>query len=129
MEKQIIIVCPWCEQRQNIKAMPKHMIMAFNCSSCGEPVVVIERRALRIDKAVLAAGEISKLQEYILNLLEEEFDVSAELTNVDPLQDPMLAQQELLDEEDLPISDQEIEEMKNLLDNYKIPREGDMFKE
>lgn len=116
--------CPWCEA-QNIfedEAMTKQTVIAFACPVCKNPVVVIEKKAFKIDVEVLKTGQIVKLQEYILRLLEEKFNTNAEITNMETSTQVSLIQPS-------PITKADIEKMKIFLEKYKIPLEGEMFKE
>jgi len=137
---KLSVECPWCHEKQEINSMPNNMIMAFNCKHCDEPIVVIQEKPLKIDKKVLETGDILKLQEYILDLLDKEFNISAEINKVEQLQDPfgdspkVEKTKENFKNKDKskkkgPIAEEEIEHMKNFLENYKIPRTGDMFDE
>ena len=114
------------------------MIMAFNCAHCDEPIVVIQDIPIKIDKAVLESGDILKLQEYILNILEEQFDIPSEITKIDITDPPEMPdiENELFDGEEeeeylrpknSPISKADINMMKDFLKNYKIQRNGSMF--
>ncbi|MBU0650674.1 hypothetical protein KKC59_02070 [bacterium] len=141
-EPQINITCPWCGKDQSINSMPNNMIMAFNCKFCEEPIVVIQNKPLKINKDVLETGEILKLQEYILDLLEKEFNINAEIENIEQVEMPEIQEEynkeetkrEKKEEETKhkpkkPISENEISTMKKFLDDFKVPRDGSMFDE
>ena len=132
-ERKIEIKCPWCQKKQIIKSIPNNMIMAFNCKFCDEPIVVIQDRPIKIDKSVLESGEILKLQEYLLDILEKEFNIIAEINEIEQIDGSEVTDENNNIEEEkknvTPISQEEIMQMKNFLDQYKIPRNGEMFYE
>ncbi len=132
-ERKIEIKCPWCQKKQIIKSIPNNMIMAFNCKFCDEPIVVIQDRPIKIDKSVLESGEILKLQEYLLDILEKEFNIIAEINEIEQIDGSEVTDENNNIEEEkknvTPISQEEIMQMKNFLDQYKIPRNGEMFDE
>jgi hypothetical protein len=127
-DKKVEVICPWCNEKQLVKSIPDNMIMAFNCKHCTEPIVLIHNRPLKIDKKTLETGDILKLQEHIMELMKEEFDIAATIENVDPSKEDVLMSNDSENDEK-PVSEKEIRVMKNFLDDYKIPRDGDMFKE
>ncbi len=79
------VECPWCQKKLYVEQMPDNMIMAFNCTHCEEPIVVIHGKPIKIDKEILESGEILRLQEYLLDILEKEFNIIAEITEFEQL--------------------------------------------
>lgn len=104
------------------------MIVAFTCSECEQPVIVIQDIAIKVDKDILESGDIMQLQDYVLEILEEQYDIPKESTHID-ITDMPKSDSDSLEEPKgkQPISEEDIESMKDFLKDLKFPREGHMF--
>jgi hypothetical protein len=117
------VICPCCGEEQSLEDIPENMIVAFACISCEEPLIVIQEITLKLDKKVLETGDIRKLQEYVIDILEEKFDISPDNTNLSITKTPELGGESTSS----PISKIDISHMKQFLESYKVPRNGHMF--
>jgi len=124
---KIEVECPWCNKLQTINKMPPNMIMAFNCKYCSSPVVFVQNKPIKIDREIVKSGQLEKLQEFILNILEKEFNIKAEISDIEQMGNNKIIKKFLNNKKLSPISQNEVNDMKKFLDNYKVPRAGEMF--